>query len=177
MGALRRSLLIAPGDQNRGHMISALPRRIACAALLVMVGACTDKSSPVEPNHITVPGTAAPPAPAPEPLPVPPPLTGPARIFGFAEKLSYPVADYTAHSEFALYDDGRFALRYLLRSSEYRGTYTERDGQIIFQWEGWSTAGPWGATGTLRDGTLTVRYNLVMTFIDFEDAVYTLRPN
>jgi hypothetical protein len=32
--------------------------------------------------------------------------------------------------------------------------------------------GPWGAIGTLQDGTLTVRYNLVMELSDFEDAAY-----
>ena len=58
---------------------------------------------------------------------------------------------------------------------EYRGEYTESNGVITFQWEGWSIAGAWGATGTVNDGSLTVQYNLIMQLSDFEDAVYGLK--
>jgi len=44
---------------------------------------------------------------------------------------------------------------------EYRGRYTEANGDIVFDWEGWSVAGPWGAIGIMR-------------LSDFEDAVYVL---
>jgi hypothetical protein len=37
---------------------------------------------------------------------------------------------------------------------------------------GWSSAGPWGAAGTLGGNSLTVRYNLIMQMTDFEDAIY-----
>jgi hypothetical protein len=47
---------------------------------------------------------------------------------------------------------------------------------ITFEWEGWSVAGPWGATGTITDGVLTVKYNLIMQLSDFEDAAYRLTP-
>jgi len=43
-----------------------------------------------------------------------------------------------------------------------------------FQWEGWSTTGPWGPTGTVNGNSLTVQYNAVMEWSDFEDAVYAL---
>jgi hypothetical protein len=56
----------------------------------------------------------------------------------------------------------------------YRGGYKDTDGTLTFEWEGWSTAGPWSATGTLKGDSLTVQYNLVMHFTDFEDAVYVL---
>ena len=58
-------------------------------------------------------------------------------------------------------------------SASYRGTYKETDGAITFNWEGWSVAGPWGATGTLANDRLVVRYNLIMQLSDFEDAVHT----
>jgi hypothetical protein len=32
-----------------------------------------------------------------------------------------------------------------------------------------------GATGTLKDGSLTVQYNLIMQLSDFDDAVYGLK--
>jgi hypothetical protein len=57
---------------------------------------------------------------------------------------------------------------------EYRGRYTGQNRDIRFEWEGWSTAGPWEATGLLGDRTLTVRFNIVMQLSDFEDAVYSL---
>jgi hypothetical protein len=64
-----------------------------------------------------------------------------------------------------------------LTGDGYRGGYTEADGTITFDWEGWSVAGPWAATGTLKDGTLTVRYNDIMQWTDFDDAVYRLTPS
>jgi hypothetical protein len=74
-----------------------------------------------------------------------------------------------------LYDGGSFALQYSSSSHpffQYLGTYTEAAGSILFSWEGWSTAGPWGATGAVTEETLAVKFNLVMQLSDFEDAVY-----
>ena len=103
-----------------------------------------------------------------------PPLSGSSRTFTFDHGLTYPVSAYTTQSRFVLYDDGAFALQYLSLGGEYRGGYTDSNGVITFEWEGWSTAGPWGATGTLKDGSLTVQYNPIMQLTDFEDAVYGL---
>jgi hypothetical protein len=46
----------------------------------------------------------------------------------------------------------------------------------MFDWEGWSSAGAWGASGTLKGDSLTVQYKEIMHFIDFEDVVYVLMP-
>jgi hypothetical protein len=51
------------------------------------------------------------------------------------------------------------------------------DCVITFDWEGWSAAGPWGATGSIRGDSLTVEFNLIMQLTDFEDAVYALVPS
>jgi hypothetical protein len=51
------------------------------------------------------------------------------------------------------------------------------NGVITFEWEGWSVAGPWGATATISDDSLSVEYNLIMQLTDFEDAVYVLVPS
>jgi hypothetical protein len=98
-------------------------------------------------------------------------LSGPSRTFLFDRELSYPVHDYTRNSRFVLYDNGGFVLQFVGRG-EYRGGYTEANGVITFEWEGWSAAGPWGATGLLSDDRLSVRYNIIMGLTDFEDAVY-----
>ena len=97
------------------------------------------------------------------------------RVFVYASA-PYQVRDYTLASRFVLYDNGTFALQYASGSltPEYRGTYTETDGQVMFTWEGWSVAGTWGATGVLTRDSLAVTYNLIMMMSDFEDATYTV---
>ena len=115
------------------------------------------------------------PAPAP-PQTNFPPASGPSRTFTFDHTFGPTAADYTKQSRFVLYDDGAFVLQYLSLIGDYRGGYSESNGVITFGWEGWSVAGPWGATGTLQDGVLTVHYNLIMQLTDFEDAAYRLSP-
>lgn len=106
-----------------------------------------------------------------------PPASGPSRIFNFLIQSSYPVAGYTTRSRYALYDNGAFSLQYADNGGfEYRGGYTDVNGIITFKWEGWSTAGPWGATATLKGDTLTVAYNDIMLMSDFDNAVYLKKP-
>jgi len=147
-------------------------RRGAVAVLFVLSAAC-GRSAPTSST-----ATSQPPA-VPSTTPAPPtsfpPLTGPSRIFIFDRDLSYPVSNYTRQSRFVLYDNGAFVLQYV-GFADYRGGYTEANGVIAFEWEGWSVAGPWGATGTIRGDTLMVQYNLIMQLTDFEDAVYTRMP-
>jgi hypothetical protein len=95
----------------------------------------------------------------------------------FDRELSYPVSDYTKKSRFVLYDNGAFVLQYpSLGEGGYPGGYREANGVIAFGWEGWSGAGPWGATGTLESDSLVVQHNFIMQMTDFEDAVYALKP-
>jgi len=96
-------------------------------------------------------------------------LSGPSRIFIFDRPLSDPVRDYTKASRFTLYDNGAFVLQYVNLAAEYRGAYSEVSGVIAFDF-----GGPWRATGTVKGDSLTVQYNLVMAFSDFEEAVYVL---
>jgi hypothetical protein len=140
--------------------------------LLVLSAACGGSA----PTSSTV--TSQPPVPSTTPAPpiTFPPLAGPARTFIFDRQLSYPVSHYTRESRFILYDNGGFALQYPSLSGDYRGGYTEANGVIIFGWEGWSVAGPWGATGTITGDMLTIQYNLIMQLTDFEDAVYARMP-
>jgi hypothetical protein len=55
----------------------------------------------------------------------------------------------------------------------YHGTYEEVNGVITFAWDDWREG---AATGTLAGDALTVRYNLYMSFTDFEDAIYRRTP-
>lgn len=155
-------------------MIPTALRRGALLTVLVVSAACGDTAM----TSPTAPVQSPPPAFGVPPRPTFPPLTGPSRTFTFDRELTYRVSDYTKHSRFVLYDTGGFALQYpSLGSGEYRGGYTEAGGLITFEWEGWNIGGPWGATGTMQNGTLTVRYNDIMLWSDFEDAVYRLTPS
>jgi hypothetical protein len=146
---------------------STIARALLLAAL-VIAAACGD-STPTTPAAATpVPATPAPPAP---PAPPAGPVAQAVGIFGAPAPLEYPLSHWTVASRFVLRQDGTFALQF--DGFEYRGTYAVAENNVQFSWEGWSVAGPWGATGTLTETTLTVRYNLIMAMSDFEDAVYT----
>src|SRR5262245_51543540 len=110
-------------------------RRAALAILLMLSTACGESRGPSSVGN-TQP-SPLPSIPAP-PQPTFPPLSGPSRTFTFAQSLSYPVRDYTTHSRFVLYDDGGFVLQYptLGGGGGYRGGYTEANGVLVFQWEG-----------------------------------------
>ena len=147
---------------SRGTLVGVVVLSIACG-----------RSTPTAPTA-TSQGHAVPSPPAPPPTNFPA-LSGLSRTFTFAHELTYHLSDYTKQSRFVLYDNGAFTLQYLSLGIEYRGGYTASNGVVAFQWEGWSTAGSWGATGTLKDSSLAVQYNLIMGLSDFEDAVYGLK--
>jgi hypothetical protein len=155
---------------TEGSIMNTTVRRGAVVVLGVLSVAC-GSSGPTAPTETSQPLTL--PSPTPQP-PTNPPLSGPSRTFIFDRELSYRVSDYTKESRFVLYDNGRFVLQYPTLALEYRGRYTEANGVIDFAWEGWSAAGPWGATGTVVGEYLTVQYNQIMQLTDFESAVYGL---
>jgi hypothetical protein len=136
------------------------------------------------PRHFPTAPTASTSAVAPAPTPgfepnVAPPfpsVSKPARIYVAANESRHVGYHGGAlQSRYVLYDDRAFTLQYAsarFGHFEYRGTYTESSGEVVFQWEGSSTAGPWGATGVLTEVSLTVSYNLIMQMTDFEDGVF-----
>ena len=158
-------------------MMNSTVGRGAVVVLLVLFAAC-GSSGPTSPTGTNPPSALPPPTPpTPPPATVFPPLSGPSRTFLFDRELSYRVSDYTKKSRFVLYDNGAFVLQYpSLGEGGYRGGYEDANGVIRFEWEGWSVAGPWGATGTLKGDSLTVQYNQIMQLTDFEDAVYVRIP-
>ena len=117
-------------------------------------------------------------APADRPVthfpPVPfPALSKPGTIY-IESGASYSVARVPTVSRYVLYDDGTHALQIASspKAMEFTGRWTRSDSTVVFEWDGWSTAGPWGATATVRGNELVVRYNLIMLLSDFEDATY-----
>ena len=142
--------------------------RFALVAAFALLAACDAPiSTPTTPSAQTV-------TPATLPGPSSQQVQG-ARVYVYASS-PYQAAAYTRASRFVLYENGTFALQYWSGSQtpEYRGTYTESNGRVSFSWEGWSVAGPWGATGVLTSDSLDVTYNIIMSLSDFEDASYTL---
>lgn len=82
-------------------------------------------------------------------------------------------------SRYILEDNGTFRLQFSSLNYgffEYPGKYSRTKLQITFEFEGWSSAGPWVALGDLSGATMRVRYNLVMNLSDFIDGDYVLVP-
>ena len=146
--------------------------RISASVVILLCCAACQESRPTAPTAVTA--TLSTPAPAPPPTSSFPPVQGPSRTFNFDRPLSYPVSSYTSSSRIILYENGGFVLEYPSMSLSYRGRYIEAGGVLNFDWEGWSSAGTWGATGTITGETMQVEYNLIMSLSDFENAVYTL---
>ena len=157
------------------QIMNTTVRRGAAAFLVVLCTAC-GSSAPTSPTVVPQPQPQPIPTPTPSPPRTFPPLSGPSRTFVFDHELTYPVRDYTKRSRIVLYDNGAFVLRYD-GLGDYRGGYMESNGVVSFDWEGWSAAGPWGASGTLEKTSLTIQFNFIMQLTDFEDAVYVLTPS
>jgi|SRR5687767_3878958 len=134
---------------------------------LVLSAGCQDRM-PTTPHPI--PAAPLPPTTFPE-------VDQPSRIFVISPTPTYPISAWTQNSRYVLYDGGTFVLQYG-GAGQYRGTYEEADGKLIFTFDGrgWSVAGQPDARGVLEGDTLTVSYNVVMSLSDFEDAVYKRMP-
>jgi hypothetical protein len=146
--------------------------RSSVVAVLLMVAAACGGSGATSPSGIQASVVTVVP-----PRPTFPPLSGPSRTLVFDHALANRVSDYTVHSRFVLYDNGGFILQFpTVAGDGYRGGYTEVNGAVTFEWEGWNPTGPWGAAGMLNGNSLTVQYNSIMQGTDFEDAVYMLAP-
>ena len=143
-------------------------RSAGLAVLLALVVACGEPRVPTAPTPPFQPAPPIAPAPTPPPVSDFPPVSRPARIYAFDRQASYPVQWYTVGSRYVLYDDGTFALQYLT-AGEYRGRNREASATVTFDFDSFSAA---GATAALAGDTLTVRYTLLMSLSDFDDAIY-----
>ena len=138
------------------------------AAMLVTLVACTDSHQPLAPSS-SPPITSAPIAPT-----IPsgfPSISRPG--VGFYRVTSSFIPGY---SRYVLYEDGTFSLQYLrpdVGFFEYPGKFSGAASALTFEFDGWSTAGPWLANGVVDGNSLTVKYNTIMMLSDFEDGVYS----
>jgi hypothetical protein len=152
---------------------------ILLAGAPLLLAGCNDSTRSFEPSR---PADKGPP-------PVTPVLNAPAfpalarngEIYTGAEHIYEMVASYHGKlvSRYVFYADSSFALQFSSARFgffEYDGRFSRTDSLITFNWNGWSAAGRWEATGTLRGDELRVRYNLIMWLTDFIDGVYVRLP-
>ena len=139
-------------------------------SVLLLAAGCSDRHPPTAPGPVDA--ALTPPAPT-QTACVFGPTTQSGRAYAFAHARLPDAAPYTRCSRFVLYDNGSFELQFGA-SGTYSGTYRISGNDVDFRWDGWSVAGPWGTNATFDGDFLTVRYNLIMVFSDFEDAVYQL---
>lgn len=73
---------------------------------------------------------------------------------------------------YVLEKDGTFHLDHEFVA--YSGTYAlpDTDSDIVFEFDAFSAAGDWRATGTLEGSCMTVEFNLVMSLSDFVDGEF-----
>jgi hypothetical protein len=154
---------------------------VLMAAWPLLLSGCKD---PAEPNVLAGPPQIAPPV-TPPPVPVSPgfpALSRAGEIYLGAEEIYDVIAAYHGGkvvSRYVLYADSTFGLQFSsLRFGffEYTGRFSRADTRITFDWDGWSSAGKWGATGTLQGDKLDVSYNYIMWMTDFMDGVYVRVP-
>lgn len=158
------------------------PARFAIVALVIglttalgcsdATGASNPTAPPSDPNR------PSPPPPATNGTPPPFPTVSNAVIYdGPGQLYDVLIASHGSSlpTRYVLFNDSTFQLQFSsLRFGifSYAGRYSRANSVITFTWDGWSTAGPWGSTGTLRGDTLAVRYNLIMMMTDFIDGDY-----
>jgi len=101
------------------------------------------------------------------PTPPPQPVGQPVATYVFGGPLDHPIRDFTIGSQYLLYEDGVFALRYDGFAQVYLGTYRRDGATISFSFDGHE-----GATGTFQGDSLAIVYTELMQHSDFENAVY-----
>ena len=155
--------------------------------VLPLLAGCMNSTAPTDARGPSVATPSAPEVPAAPPPPAPPAPPFPELpragiVYDGHSDLYAPLFSFHQSrlaSRYVFWDDGTFALQF---SSvrwgffEYPGRFTRADSLITFAFDGWSTAGPWDATGRLRGDTLIVSYNLLMQHSDFIDGAYVRAP-
>ena len=129
---------------------------------VLMLGLACGTEPPTAPSRVAArPIITQPPAPPPQPV------GQPVATYVFSGPLDYPVSDVTTGSQYLLYENGVFGLRYDAFAHVYLGTYRQNDTTIGFSFDGHE-----GATGTFQGDRLAIVYTELMQHSDFENAVY-----
>ena len=140
-----------------------MPCGLRCGSLIgvLMLGLACGTEGPTAPSAVPNPSTSVPPQP-----PQPVPSGEPVATYVFSGPLNYAVSGSTSGSQYLLYGNGVFGLRYDAFPHVYLGTYQQDDDTITFRF------GDQFATGTLKGDLLEVRYSDILQHSDFENAVY-----
>jgi len=148
-----------------------MTRVLHCGSLIgvLMLGLACGTERPTAPSAVPAPPTTAEPTPQP---PQPHPSGEPVATYSFSGPLDYPSRGFTTGSQYLLYDNGVFGLRYDAFAHVYLGTYRQDNDTITFRFDGSWTWDRGDATGTLKGDLLEVRYSDIMQHSDFENAVY-----
>jgi hypothetical protein len=120
--------------------------------------------------------TASPDAPSAGDAPAQQLPVGEAVTYLFSGPLDHAVNGVTTRSQYLLYGNGVFGLRYDSSPRAYLGMYRENDGIITFWFDGQWSLDQGTATGTVRGGLLEIRYSGAMRQSEFHNAVYRRLP-
>ena len=148
-----------------------MTRVLRCGSLIggLMLGLACGTEQPTAPSAVPAPRTITqPPTQPPQRLP----LGEPVATYIFGGQLNYAIRGFTTGSQYLLYDNGVFGLRYDAFAHVYLGTYRQDNATITFRFDGVWTWDQGIATGTLKGDLLEVRYSDIMEHSDFENAVY-----
>jgi hypothetical protein len=150
-----------------------MTRVFRCGPLIgvLMLGMACGTGRPTAPSAVPAPPTTTQPPPPPTPPQPPQPSGEPIATYVFSAPLDYAVSGFTPGSQYLLYDNGVFGLRYDAFSHVYLGIYQQDNAAITFRFHP-STGNRVDATGTLKGDLMEVRYSEIMQHSDFENAVY-----
>ena len=151
-----------------------MTRVLRCGSLIgvLMLGLACGTERPTAPSAVSAPPTTTQPPPPPFQPPPPRPSGEPVATYVFSGSLDYGIRGFTTGSQYLLYENEVFGLRYDAFSHVYLGTYRQDNTTITFRFHPPSTVDRVDATGTLKGDLMEVRYSEVMQHSDFENAVY-----
>jgi hypothetical protein len=151
-----------------------MTRVLRCGSLIagLMLGLACGTEQPTAPRAVAAPPAITQPPPPISQPPQPLPSGEPVAAYVFSGALDYGIRGFTTGSQYLLYDNGVFGLRYDAFAHVYLGTYRQDNATITFRFDGTWTWGQGIATGTLKGDLLEVRYSDIMQHSDFENAVY-----
>ena len=154
---------------------SSIRTLIIATAWVSLATGCRDSVPPTEAVLLPPTNPTAPPTPFPA-------LARPGLVY-LGNDFIYALFDFSHQgrllSRYVLYEDETFALQFSspgLGFFEYLGKYSRADSLITFDFEGWSSAGPWIAIGALSGDSLFVEYNEAMLWSDLMNGTYVRPP-
>jgi hypothetical protein len=137
-----------------------------------MLGLACGSERPTAPSALSAPPTTTQPPQPPTQPPPPLPSGEPVATYVFSGPLDYAIRGFTTGSQYLLYQNGVFGLRYDAFSHVYLGLYRQEKTTVTFRFHPPSAVDRVDATGTLKGDVMEVRYSEIMQHSDFENAVY-----